>query len=103
MKKNLIALLAVAVLSVSAASAATTATNPIARWLNNTADSIERVNTDVNQSAAKAESDKQSFIARWKAQRAEAKAQREAQKKAIDNEIKGTKNAFKRLFTWDWD
>ena len=54
MKKNLIALLAVVVLSATAVNAAT-AQNPIARWLNNTADSIERVNTDINKSQAKAE------------------------------------------------
>ena len=102
MKKNLIALLAVTILSVSAVNAAT-ATNPVARWLNNTADSIERVNTDINKSQAKAESDRQSFIAKWKAQRAEAKAQREAKKAAVQTEVKETKNAFKRLFTWDWD
>lgn len=102
MKKNLIALLAVVVLSATAVNAAT-AQNPIARWLNNTADSIERVNTDINKSQAKAEKDRQSFIAKWRAKRAEARAQREADKKALESEVKETKNAFKRLFTWDWD
>ena len=99
MKKKLIALLAITVIASSSVYAA----NPVSNWLNKTADSIEKVNTNVNKSTAKAESDKQSFIARWKAKRAEAKAQKEAQKEAVQKEVKETKNAFQRLFTWDWD
>ena len=99
MKKKLIALLTVTVIASSSVYAA----NPVSNWLNRTADSIEKVNTDVNKSQAKAEKDRQSFIAQWKAKRAEAKAQRKAEEKAFKNEVKETKNAFKRLFTWDWD
>ena len=99
MKKKLIALLAVTVVATSSVYAA----NPVSDWLNKTANSIEKINSDANKASAQAESDKQSFIAKWKAKRAEAKAQRDAKKAAVKNEVKETKNAFQRLFTWDWN
>lgn len=92
MKKTLIALMAAVLLSATSVYAS----NPISNWLNRTADQIETTNSSVK-------SEEQSFFAQWKAKRAEAKAQREANKKALQNEVKETKNAFKRLFTWDWD
>lgn len=102
MKKNLISLLTVAVVLVSAANVAS-ASNPVSNWLNRTANSIEKVNSDVNKTTAQAEADRQSFLDRWKAKRQEAKARREAKEATVNKEIKETKNAFQRLFTWDWE
>jgi len=99
MKKTLIALMAAVMLS----STAVYASNPVSNWLNKTADSIESTNKSVK-------SEQQSWFAQWKAKRAEAKARKEANEKALtakqdafNKEVKETKNAFKRLFTWDWN
>ena len=99
MKKTLIAMMAAVLLSTTAVYAS----NPISNWLNKAADSIESTNKSVK-------SEEQSWISQWKAKRAEAKAKKEAQEKAltaktdaVNKEVKETKNAFKRLFTWDWN
>ena len=88
MKKTLIALMAAVLLSTTSVYAS----NPISNWLNRTADQIESTNSSVK-------AEEQSFFARWKAKRAEAKAKRDA----ANREVTETKNAFKGLFTWDWD
>lgn len=99
MKKTLVTLMALTMLSTTAVYAS----NPISNWLNKTADSIESTNKSVK-------AEEQSWIAQWKAKRAEAKARREANEKAlnaktnaVNKEVTETKNAFKRLFTWDWN
>ena len=91
MKKNLVALLAVVMLSTTAVYAS----NPVSSWLNKTADSIESTTSNTAKSV---KNEEQSWISQWKAKRAEAKAKRDAANK----EVTETKNAFKRLFTWDW-
>ncbi len=98
MKKTLIALMAAVLLSTTAVYAS----NPVSNWLNKTADSIESTNKSVK-------AEEQSWISQWKAKRAEAKAKRDAQEaqvkakqNAVNKEVTETKNAFKRLFTWDW-
>ena len=88
MKKTLVALMAAVMLSTTAVYAS----NPVSNWLNKTADSIESTNKSVK-------SEEQSFFAKWKAKRNEAKAKNDAAKR----EVTETKNAFKRLFTWDWN
>ena len=92
MKKTLIALMAAVLLSTTAVYAS----NPISNWLNKTADSIEATTSKTTSSV---KSEEQSFWAKWKAKRAEAQAKRDNANK----EVTETKNAFKRLFTWDWN
>ena len=95
MKKTLVTLIALTMLSTTAVYAS----NPVSSWLNKTADSIESTNKSIK-------SEQDSWTAQAKAKKAEAKAKRDAQeakakaKQAnFNKEVTETKNAFKRLFT----
>ncbi|MBR6099504.1 hypothetical protein IKP85_07130 [bacterium] len=102
MKKTLVVLVAAMVMSMGAAQAATSST-PISDWLNKATAPITKAEKDTADSIA--------------AQKAEAKARKEAQKKAaaerkaaykaekaqLKKSLNEQKSFWKKLFTWDWD
>jgi len=115
MKKTLVALLAVVMMSIGSAQAATTtATNPISRWLHRTADSITKVEQDTNskieaerKAAEEARVKREKELAKQKAAREKAAAERkaayEAEKKNFQDAVNQQKSFWKKLFTWDWN
>ncbi len=102
MKKTLVALLAVVMISMGAAQAATSST-PISDWLNKKTSAITKTEQDTaNKIEAKKKEAEAKKAAREKAA-AERKAAYEAEKKNIKNAVNEQKSFWKKLFTWDWD
>ena len=113
MKKTLVALLAVVMISMGAAQAATSST-PISDWLNQKTSAITKAETDTANSIAaqkkaikeQKEAQKKAAAERKAAQKkaaAERKAAYKAEKQNIKNAINEQKSFWKKLFTWDWE
>ena len=114
MKKTLVALLAVVMISIGAAQAATTSSTPISDWLNKKTSAITKAETDTANKieARKKEAEakkaaREKALAERKAAREKAAAERkaayEAEKKNLRDAVNQQKSFWKKLFTWDWN
>lgn len=96
MKKGLVALLAMVILSSTAVYASDT---PISDWINSKTSKITQKEKTASQKAAEREKKRQEKIQKQKQKQAEAKKKAEQRKKERQQKVETKKQQLKDLFT----
>ena len=94
MKKLLVSLMAMSVISLGSGAFAA---NAVSTWMTNTANKINKAESSVNSAKSDAAAAKKAQKEAAKQRKAQAKAQKEAAKKAVNEEV----GFWKSLFTFD--
>ncbi len=98
MKKGIVALLAVIMLSSTAVYASDT---PISDWINSKTSKITRKEKEASQKAAEREKKRQEKIRKQQKKQAEAKKKAEQRQAERKKQVEHKKKLWKELFTFD--